>query len=82
MSRIKKSKTTLSCFLAREASVGVILRRGSTKQVLLIRWHMKNDTFETGQWFKRGVFMRTGAIYPLLAINLLILLLTDLDGNR
>lgn len=42
----------LSVILAREAPVGVILRRGPSKLVELIKWHTDTDTFERGQWFK------------------------------
>jgi hypothetical protein len=44
--------------LARQSDVAVVLRRGPSKQVLLIRWHRGTDAFFPGQWFK-------GRIYPL-----------------
>jgi len=46
----------LSVLLARSAPVGVIFRRGPSKQVLLIRWNLEKDTFETGQWFKGRIY--------------------------
>ncbi len=49
-------KTTLSVLLARDAPVGVILRRGPSKQVLMIRWDLERDTFEAGQWLKGRVY--------------------------
>jgi len=49
-------KTTLSVLLAREAPVGVILRRGPSKQVLMVRWDLERDTFEAGQWLKARVY--------------------------
>jgi hypothetical protein len=42
--------------LARQADVGVIFRRGPSKQVLLIRWHRRTDTFHFGQWFKGRIY--------------------------
>jgi hypothetical protein len=43
--------------LAREADVGVILRRGPTQWWRVTLWDTKRDTFEGGQWFR-------GRIYP------------------
>jgi hypothetical protein len=42
--------------LARNAPVGVIFRRGPSKQVLLIKWNLEKDTFEIGQWFKGRIY--------------------------
>ena len=44
--------TRLFVLLARKAPVGAIFRRGPSKQVLLVRWDLTNDTFEPGQWFQ------------------------------
>lgn len=46
----------LSVLLARDAPVGVIFRRGPSKQVLMIRWDLERDTFEAGQWLKGHVY--------------------------
>jgi hypothetical protein len=48
----------LYCILAREADTAVIFRRGPSKQVRLIGWDLKTNTFQPGHWFK-------GRIYPL-----------------
>jgi hypothetical protein len=48
--------TRLFVLLARKAPVGVIFRRGPSKQVLLVRWDLTNDTFEPGQWFKGRIY--------------------------
>src|SRR5437588_8857473 len=37
--------------LAREASVGVILRRGQTKWWHVTLWDTRTDKFQSGQWF-------------------------------
>ncbi|MEO5951506.1 MAG: hypothetical protein ABIQ44_03470 [Chloroflexia bacterium] len=44
-------------FLARDAPVGVIVRRGPSAWYQLILWHTDTDQFEFGQWFH-------GTIYP------------------
>lgn len=54
----------LYVILAREAPVGVILRRGPTKWVQLILWHTNNDTFEYGQWFHGRIYERTCDLSP------------------
>ena len=37
--------------LAREANVGVTLRRGATEWWRLALWDTEHDRFESGQWF-------------------------------
>jgi len=60
----KKSPARLFVLLAREQPVGVIFRRGPSKQVLLIKWNLRKDTFETGQWFKGRVYERRCDLSP------------------
>src|ERR1700760_351322 len=58
------SSTRLFVLLARDAPVGVILRRGPSKQVLMIHWNLKNDTFVHGQWLKARVYERRCDLSP------------------
>ena len=51
-----KSTTRLFVVLARQAPVGVIFRRGPSKQVQLIKWDTSKDHFEYGQWFKGRIY--------------------------
>jgi len=60
----KKSPARLFVLLAREEPVGVIFRRGPSKQVLLIKWNLRDDTFETGQWFKGRIYERRCDLSP------------------
>ena len=46
----------LYAILARDGRSAVVLRRGPTRQVQLIRWWLKSDSFEEGQWFKGRVY--------------------------
>jgi hypothetical protein len=46
----------LKCILARKADVGVILRRGPSKQVAVLKWDLKKDQFEEGQWLKGRIY--------------------------
>lgn len=56
--------------LAREAPVGVILRRGPSKWVQIILWHTDTDTFEFGQWLHGRIYERVCDISPDGAIFL------------
>jgi len=44
-------------YLARQAHVGVILRRGPTEWWRVTLWDTRSDSFESGQWFR-------GRLYP------------------
>jgi hypothetical protein len=46
----------LFVLLAREAPVGVILRRGPSDWVQMIHWDTKKDIFTPGQWFHGRIF--------------------------
>jgi hypothetical protein len=48
----------LVVYLAREAPIGVVLRRGPSAWVRLSVWHTDTDAFEHGQWFKGRVYER------------------------
>jgi hypothetical protein len=56
--------TRLFVIPAREARVAAVLRRGPTKQVLLLRWNLADDTFEAGQWFNGRVYERRCDLSP------------------
>ena len=45
-------------FLARDAPVGVVLRRGPSNWARLTLWHTDTDEFEPGQWLSGRVFER------------------------
>jgi hypothetical protein len=54
----------LSVLLARSARVAVVLRRGPSKWVQLLKWHTDFDTFEAGQWFKGRIYDRRSDVSP------------------
>ena len=60
----KPPATRLYVLLARNARTGVIFRRGPTRQVQLIRWDLRDDTFEHGQWFKGRIYERRCDLSP------------------
>ncbi|HEX2256496.1 MAG TPA: hypothetical protein VHG92_07320 [Afifellaceae bacterium] len=64
MIRNEPTPCRLSVFLAREAPVGVILRRGPSAWAQLTRWERRSDTFEPGQWFHGRVYERRCDLSP------------------
>ncbi len=54
----------LAVFLARDAPVGVILRRGPTAWAGLSRWDRRTDRVEHGQWFHGRVYERRCDLSP------------------
>lgn len=54
----------LFVLLAREAPVGLILRRGPSDWVQLIHWDTKNDVFTPGQWFHGRIFESKSDLSP------------------
>jgi hypothetical protein len=61
---VNKSAARLYAILARGGRTGVIFRRGPSKQVQLIRWDLRNDTFVHGQWFKGRIYERRCDLSP------------------
>jgi hypothetical protein len=59
-----KSAARLYVLLASKAPLGVIFRRGPSKQVLLIKWNLDQDTFEYGQWLKARIYERRCNLSP------------------
>ncbi|MGC4043185.1 MAG: hypothetical protein QM758_05230 [Armatimonas sp.] len=54
----------LHVLFAREAPIGVIFRRGPSKQVRLILWHTDTNMFEPGQWLKGRIYEDKAALSP------------------
>lgn len=64
MSATTSSPARIFALLARQEPVGVIFRRGPSKQVMLIKWNTRKDTFEYGQWLKGRVYERRCDLSP------------------
>ena len=50
--------------LAANAPVGLVIRRGPSRQVATILWNRNSDTFEIGQWLKGRIYERRSDISP------------------
>jgi hypothetical protein len=60
----KPPRARLFVLLARQASIGVILRRGPSDWVQMIKWHTDTDKFEEGQWLRGKVEEYAGDLSP------------------
>jgi hypothetical protein len=49
---------------ARAARTAVVFRRGPSKQVALVRWHLDGDRFDVGQWLKGRIYERRCDLTP------------------
>ncbi|WP_285962505.1 hypothetical protein [Pseudomonas tohonis] len=49
------AKCSLQAWFARSAPVAVLLRRGPSDWVRMIRWDLRDDSFEPGQWFHGAI---------------------------
>lgn len=58
------SQVRLYAIIARKTPVAVVFRRGPSKQVQLISWNTKEDSFEYGQWFKGRIYERRCDLSP------------------
>jgi len=50
--------------LARDASVGVALRRGPSKRVCTVLWNRRKDEFRVGQWLNGRIYERRCDLSP------------------
>jgi len=56
--------TRIYGLIARAARVGVLFRRGPSKQVLLVYWDMERDLFYPGQWLNGRIYERRSDLSP------------------
>lgn len=59
-----ESPCRLFVYLARDAPLGVVLRRGPSAWARLSLWHTDSDTFEHGQWLRGRVYERRCDLSP------------------
>lgn len=51
-----KPPCRISLVFAREAAVAVVLRRGPSKLVKVLKWSTGDDEIEDGQWLRGGIY--------------------------
>jgi hypothetical protein len=54
----------LHILLARDAPVGLVIRRGPAKSVCTIKWDRHRDTFTPGQWLRGRIYERRSDLAP------------------
>ena len=52
------------CILARKAPIGVIIRRGPSGSMRLVRWHTRTHQIERGQWLHAHIYARRCDLSP------------------
>ncbi len=59
-----KFPARLHVLLAREAKVGLVIRRGASKSVCTVFWNRERDTFKLGQWMRGRIYERRCDLSP------------------
>jgi hypothetical protein len=54
----------VECIIARNAATAVIFRRGPTRFVRMLRWNLRNDKIEPGQWIEGRVHVARSDVSP------------------
>jgi hypothetical protein len=54
----------LHVLLARDAPIGVVIRRGPSRHVAVIGWNRKSDRFEIGQWLYGRIYEQRCDLSP------------------
>jgi hypothetical protein len=59
-----KFPARLHVLLARDAKVGLVIRRGPSKSVCTVLWNRERDTFQLGQWMRGRIYERRSDLSP------------------
>jgi hypothetical protein len=54
----------LHVLLARDAPIGVVIRRGPSKSVCTVLWNRRTDQFTLGQWLRGRIYERRSDLSP------------------
>jgi hypothetical protein len=61
---MKHFAARLHVLMARESPVGVVIRRGPTRQVATFLWDRRKDKFTLGQWLNGRIYERRSDLSP------------------
>src|SRR5437667_11968152 len=59
-----KFPARLHVLFAREAKIGLVIRRGPSKSVCTVLWNRERDTFKLGQWMRGRIYERRCDLSP------------------
>lgn len=59
-----KFPARLHVLLARDAKVGLVIRRGPSKSVCTVMWNRERNTFKLGQWMRGRIYERRCDLSP------------------
>jgi len=59
-----KFPARLHVLLARNAKIGLVIRRGPSKSVCTVLWNRQRDTFKLGQWLRGRIYERRSDLSP------------------
>jgi hypothetical protein len=59
-----KFPARLHVLLARDAKIGLVIRRGPSNSVCTLLWDRIQDTFELGQWMRARIYERRSDLSP------------------
>jgi hypothetical protein len=59
-----KFPARLHVLLARDAKVGLVIRRGPSKSVCTVLWNRERNTFKLGQWMRGRIYERRCDLSP------------------
>jgi hypothetical protein len=62
--QVESSFARIHVLLARDAPLGIVIRRGPSKQVATIGWNRNTDQFIVGQWLKGRIYERRSDLSP------------------
>jgi hypothetical protein len=60
----EKFPARLHVLLARNAKIGLVIRRGPSKSVCTVMWNRRRNTFELGQWLRGRIYERRCDLSP------------------
>jgi hypothetical protein len=61
---VDPNSARIYAIVARAARCAVVFRRGPSRRVRLMLWHLASDTIEAGQWFKGRIYERRCDLTP------------------
>jgi len=62
--KTRKPAARVEAIIARNAAVAVIFRRGPSRLVRMLKWNLRNDRIEPGQWIEAGVHVTRCDVSP------------------